>query len=345
MNYFEAALDLETATLVPDHREFALQPYRALLDPPQAEITALAISDGLNNQLYKTEYQSALDSIKGKKVLVWNGIFDIAWLLAKGYDVSNINWVDSMLLWKWLMNSQRTEHGGWRWSLAHGVEYFKQSLPNADRFIDFKKNAPLAGENTEYWDLRARLDTFYTLSIGNLIWLQLTERQKKLAIIEAMNLIPVAQSWLNGIWLDLEAVQKVEPEITQEMSDIEFRLGVNIRQQNKTEIWRPSPVLRSPKKLSELLYDVWKLPVEFYTDKGAPSTNKASLTYLADKNEKCLEILRWRELNTQLTKFVQGFNKSCSYLQMGNKCFPSPFLFSTKTGRMTYSSKTTSEVN
>jgi hypothetical protein len=54
--------------------------------------------------------------LAGQRVVGWNMQFDIAWLIATGHDVSQIKWFDGLLLWKWLMNSQRTDHGAWRWS-------------------------------------------------------------------------------------------------------------------------------------------------------------------------------------------------------------------------------------
>jgi hypothetical protein len=248
---------------------------------------------------------------------------------------------------------QRTDHGAWRWSLEYAVEYYAKYLPGAEAFIQMKQAAPAAGIDDDYWRKRAKADAVMTVLLGNLLWERLTPQQQRSAAIEATNLVPVARGWLMGICLDMDMVEAAAPSVTQEMEDIELRLGVHNNPvsgmpQDHAK-WEPSKILRSPTKLRNLLYEVWKLPVEFWTDGGKsgikkPSTGKAALTYLADRSDLCLEILAWRKLNTELTKFIQAFGKSVNYLQLGNKSFPSPKLFGTKTGRQTYASKTRAEV-
>ncbi len=349
MNHFNFSLDLETAGEEP---EFGLQPYRAMLTPPRAWITNCAVANLELKQsiVVSSNYQAVLDKLEGQRVVGWNVMFDVAWLIATGHDVSKIKWFDALLLWKWIKNSQRTDHGSWVWSLEHAVEYYKKDLPGAEAFIEMKQNAPLPGQNPAYWEKRAKLDTIFTVLLGNLLWDRLTPQQQKSASIEAMNLIPVANSWLMGIRLDVQQVERAAPAVTQEMEELEYRLGIHNAQAGPVldhSLWLPSKVLRSPKKLADLLYNVWKLPVEFRSDipPHNPSTHKAALTYLADISPPCLEILRWRTLNTELVKFILGIQKSVAYLQMGDKSFPAPKLFSTKTGRQTYQSSTMATVD
>jgi len=347
MNHFSYSLDLETAG---DEPGFGLQPYRALCDPPRAWITCCAVADLAAKRCVLTteNYQAELDKLAGQRVVGWNMKFDIAWLIATGHDVSKIKWFDAMLLWKWVLNSQRTDGGAWRWSLEHAVEYYAKYLPGAAKFIEMKKNAPADGIDDIYWKKRAKADTVMTVLLGNLLWERLSTQQKRSAAIEATNLVPVARGWLMGIYLDMDMVEAAAPSVTQGMEDIELRLGVHNApvsgEPQDHAKWAPSAILRSPKKLANLLYEVWKLPVEFRSEKtGEPSTHKAALTYLADRSDLCLEILAWRKLNTELTKFIQGFRKSVNYLNMGDRSYPEPKLFATKTGRQTYSSKTRAE--
>jgi DNA polymerase I-like protein with 3'-5' exonuclease and polymerase domains len=114
--------------------------------------------------------------------------------------------------------------------------------------------------------------------------------------------------------------------MAQEMSQLITKLGTEAK------------VLRSPKQFGELLYDKWKLPCSRFTEKGARATDKAALTYLADIDDRMLDLLRWRELNTQYTKFIEGIRKCREYLG-SDITHPSPKLFSTYTGRFTYASK------
>ena len=124
--------------------------------------------------------------------------------------------------------------------------------------------------------------------------------------------------------MDFSLIGKLVPEVTSEMEEIEFRLGVhNFQGAKELPPWTPSKILRSSKQLGELLYGSWNLPVKMYTEKGAPSpenpkgtpsTSKAALTYLADDADQVIEILRWRMLNTQLTKYIQSPLKAREYL-------------------------------
>ena len=347
LNHFDKSLDLETAGEEPG---VGLQPYRAMCNPPRGWITDCAVADLARKHvsLVKDNFQAELDKLAGQRVVGWNTKFDIAWLIATGHDVSKIKWFDAMLLWKWVMNSQRTDGGAWRWSLAAAVEYYQKYLPGAKAFLEMKENAPEPGENPEYWERRAKADVIFTVMLGNLLWGKLSEQQKRSAAMEATNLVPVARGWLMGICLDMDMVEAAAPSVTQGMEDIELRLGVHNAPisgapQDHSK-WEPSKILRSWQKLAHLLYKVWKLPVEFRSEKtGEPSTHKAALTYLADRSDLCLEILAWRKLNTELTKFIHGFRKSVRYLQMGDKSYPEPKLFATKTGRQTYSSKMRAE--
>ena len=145
--------------------------------------------------------------------------------------------------------------------------------------------------------------------------------------------------------MDYSLIRDIAPAVTQEMSDIEYRLGCsNFQHITITDMnaWSPSKTLRSPVKLGDRLYNIWGLQPDkrFYSEKtGKPSTDKAALTYLADKDDKVVEILRWRQLNTQLSKYLQSPLKARTYL--GNDVVhPDPSIFSTYTGRMTYKSKT-----
>jgi len=115
-----------------------------------------------------------------------------------------------------------------------------------------------------------------------------------------------------------------------EMREIEERLGVS------------GEVLASTKQLQNQLFNVWGLdPIDGMVSEktGQPGTDKKHLTYLAEKDNRVLEILRYRELSVRHSKFMESPRKAAEYLG-SNVVHPSPKLFSTLTGRMTYSSKT-----
>ena len=119
-------LDLETRSLDPEHPEYALQPWRFKEGTAEAYCCSIGRADGGAHLVEKqSQYRALLRKLEGKTVVTWNGVFDIAWLIAMGLyeEVRRINWVDGMILWKWLDNSQKTDRFP-KWSLADGVMRF-----------------------------------------------------------------------------------------------------------------------------------------------------------------------------------------------------------------------------
>jgi len=342
------ALDIETAPEQGHPEEYALQPWRLI--EGKARISNIAIAKDTGESMLVTKgYRTLLHSLAGSDVYTWNGVFDVAWLIAAGYwnEVKAIRWHDAMLLWKWGSNSQRKELMP-AWSLADGAKNFFPKETWLPGFIKMKESNHEAGDDDKYWEMRAKLDAIVTAKISVAATEKLTPKQIHSAAIESETIPEVARSWVWGVKVDYDLVTEVLPVITNEMCEIEFRLGVS-NAQNATEsalfvtdpaTWTPSKVLRSPKQLGELLYVKWKLTPKDFSDKtGAPKTDKAALTYLADQFDKCIEILRWRELNTQLTKYLQSPLKAREYLG-SDIVHPAPKIFSTYTGRFTYASKT-----
>lgn len=319
--------DLETSG---DEDGFALQPWR--VQEGKARIT-LSAAYFQGKRKVDTEYHSALvgDLRKaGKRVALWNGIFDIAWLYASDIDVSGIMWMDAMLLWKFLENGQS---GPMQWTLKAGAKRFLKDWPKLDEFIALKSE-DLPDPSDPYWLERVSMDAEATALIAEIIWPRLTEKQQRLALIQSVSLPAIAASWVNGVRLNVEAVQAARPGIIEEMIALEKELGLY----TPAKKYAPSKVLRSPMQMRTLLYDEWGLQCTRYTEKEAKSTDKAALTYLADIDDRVQTILKWRELNTILSKFINGPIECCEYLG-SNVTHAAPKLFSTYTGRMTYSSK------
>lgn len=324
-------LDIETKSKDPANPQWALEPWR--FRDGQVDITSIAIANGQGqSKLIGLDY---LPNLKGSRLVTYNGLFDIAFLFAAGVPVHEYKWVDAMLLWKWVDNSQKAERSP-SWGLAAAVQRWLSDLPWAQEFIRMKEQGEEA-RDAAYWERRAGLDAFACLLVAQRAFKELTAQQQRSALIEAECLAPVAASWVRGVPMAINECGAKAPAITQEMEDIESRLGVRVP---LGQTWRPSPILRSPQQMGSLLYDAWGLPVDqsMLTPKGARGTNKAALTYLADHSDLVLEILRWRELNTQLSKFIQGPLKAANYLG-SHTLHPAPKLFSTYTGRMTYGSK------
>lgn len=341
------SLDIETAPEEGQPQEYALQPWRAL--EGKAKITCIGIARSNGEALLRTDnFEELLESLQGQTLYTWNGIFDVAWLIAERHWklITGIHWVDVMQLWKWLDNGQLKETNP-AWSLVEGAKRWCKDEPWLEAFIDMKKNEPAPGSRDEYWERRAKLDSIVTSKIADAVLAQLDARRLKSAMIAAENIPVVARSWVMGVPLNYDSVDTIWPVVAKEMRDIEFSLQLsNHRGQEAAFVmqdvtqWIPSKILRSPKQLCGLLYETWGLTATRFSEKtDAPSTDKAALTYLADDEVRVIEILRWRELNTQLTKYLQSPQKARGYLGK-NVVHPSPKMFSTYTGRFTYQSKT-----
>ncbi len=338
-------LDGETRSLDPEHTEYALQPWRVREGKSEMFCIGLGNETGASRLILELDtYTEEIRKLKGQLVYGWNLMFDVAYLYAHGVpfeDLIAVKWVDSMLLWKWVANSQRQENIP-AWSLADAVKEFCINEDWAQTFLNMKGAGEIAGENEQYWKNRARFDCVVTAKVTQQVLRRITGRKLKSALIEAACIPQVARSWVDGVLIDADAIMEARPVIEQEMAEIEYRLGLSNAQHLHgidMDTWTPSKVLRSPAQLRETLYDKWQLPITNRSEKtNEPSTDKATLTYLADDNVMVIEILRWRLLNTQLTKYTNSPLKAMNYLG-SSQLHPSPHLFSTYTGRMTYTSK------
>ncbi len=338
-------LDGETRAKPGFPSEYALQPWRVRENAAEMFCIGFGNENG-STRLVKdiSTYTAEIQRLKGQLIYGYNLTFDVAWLVAHGVpfeDITAVTWVDVALLWKWVDNSQIKELKA-EWSLADAVKKFCGNEPWAATFIAMKKQDEEAGANTQYWENRARFDCVATAIVAERVLEKISGRKLKSAMIECACIPQIARSWVKGIMVDSDLIEEAMPPIKEEMATIEFRLGVSNQQHTNgidMDAWVPSKILRSPVQLGELLFKTWHLPVREVSEKtGRPSTDKATLTYLADDNDVATEILRWRKLNTQLTKYVQSPLKAQKYLGSA-VLHPSPRLFSTYTGRMTYTSK------
>ena len=341
------SLDIETAPVKGFPQEYALQPWR--YKEGKAKIDCISVAKASGEAILVTnpnQFRALLKSLAGKEIYTWRGTFDVAWLIAYGFEEEcrAIKWRDAMILWKWLDNSQLCERMP-KWSLADGVKRFFKDEPWCQPFIDMKKAEVHAGENDAYWETRAKLDAIMTSRVASVVLDKLDQQRIDSAMITMSGIVPVAGSWVRGVNIDYTLIDGITPAVTEEMAEIEMRLGCHNHGANAhlhigVNGWAPSKVLRSPKQLGELIYGTWGLPVKNRSEKtGAPSTDKAALTYLADDDDHVLEILRWRQLNTQLTKYLQSPLKARAYLGC-DVVHPSASMFNTYTGRYTYGSKT-----
>ena len=190
-------LDIETAPREGHPQEYALQPWR--YQEGKAHVTCVGLGRDTGEALLVTkpsQYRALLRSLAGRVIATWHGKFDAAWFIAMGYEkeVSAITWIDGAILWKWLINSQLTDRNP-SWSLAAAVEHFFSDEPWAQAFIKMKAKEEAAGENDQYWEMRAKLDCIATSRVVKAIIDKLDDRRLQSALITCSSIVPVAGSW------------------------------------------------------------------------------------------------------------------------------------------------------
>lgn len=335
--------DFETSGTLP---EYALQPWRHKSGDMWA--TSLAYMHQLNSrpamfgdvaaggiarQVIADMLALAIDN--RMTVVGWNVVFDIAILLAYGFhaEVAKINWLDGMLLWKHLANEPeydtiRTKKKSY--SLKQAVWEFLPQHAGYEDGVDFhtKDEAALA-ELLAY----NKRDVVFTARLTKMFFGLLSAQQLKAAMLEAKCLPLVADANLRGIPLDRSALSALGTMLDARATDALAELaphGVS------------EEVVRSPKKLAELLFDVWGLPIYKQTTgktTGAVSrsTDKEALHELSFIDPRAKVLRTYRESLGNKTKFVEKPQESLDY--SGDGCSrPQAVVFSTYTGRLTYSS-------
>ena len=328
--------DVETKSRDPSHPEYALQPQRA---PEQSRLTYAALArpngESLGIALPDNAWAAtgALDELlahiePGDTVVTWNGVFDLAWALVYGVGnrLARLRWMDAKLLWKWYDPNRYSYH---LYDAAEEILLKQLNLPWVPRYLAVKadeKAAMKEGRDTAQTAEYNKLDAYATALLAEYFWARLTPKQRNSAFIEASLLRPFAESWLNGVPLDLEHAERLTEEMRATKRRIEQELGLS------------EEVLSSPQQLGRVLYEDWKLPVVWETPKGGASTDKTALTYLTDHDPRAALILDWREANTRESKFCAGVF-ACTEYNGRAVSYSMPSIYSTYTGRVTYSSK------
>jgi hypothetical protein len=160
---------------------------------------------------------------EGAYVWTWNGVFDIACLIAQevrargiSYEdvpgiidaarvFEGVKWLDAMSAAKHVFRSQHTDHpSGARpvsWSLDNMSKELLKGWQHYNEFIEVKKEFSF---DQVYLRRRCELDTEATLLIGNAMWDRLTNQQRKALLIESESLFLIARSWMIGSRYDFQ---------------------------------------------------------------------------------------------------------------------------------------------
>jgi len=333
------SFDFETSGELP---EYALQPWR--VSSGKAWPTSLVwayrdptpqIKGGLWPNRGQMEQMLNYAINTNTPILGWNTAFDISWLLAYGLKdkVMQVRWLDGMLLWRHLFIEPEYENRQNRFSygLKEGVRKFLPQHAGYEEDVDFHSTDPAELEKLHKYNVR---DVVFTARISKMIWDQLDETQRNCAMVEAECLPLVAEANLNGMLVDTVTTHELRQYLTDRANDLLEELEPH----GITE-----KVVRSPKQLSELIFDVWKLPVikenvSKKTGKVSRSTDKEVMHELSFKDDRAAKVKQYREALNNRTKFADALLKSADYNENG-RTHPSAKIFGTYSGRFTYASK------
>lgn len=345
------AFDVETAG---ELQEYALQPFRARTG--EAWLTSYAVTtlvkgeprsvsvpippDPLRraahaHKLGKMLTQCAAD---GVRLVGWNMVFDMAWLIALGLreEVYACEWLDAMLLYRHLTAEPKLAGQRPRsYRLKDTVAEFYPDEAGYEEGIDFQATDPESVRRRLIYNAK---DTEFTLRFARKFLAQMTPAQENAALIEAACLPLVAESVVEGIAADRDAAAALSQSLDETAAVRFFELkmagGADVTKE----------VLASPKQLAELLYDKWGLPVLKMTaptatnPTGSRSTDKDALDLLASRDPRAKQLHEYKEARNNRTKFADAVITSLDYNGDG-RVRPAPRVYGTYTGRLTYASK------
>ena len=346
------ALDIETEATDPNMRQYAaLQPWR--LRQGKARITSIAVAreNGSVDQIVNEgsnwvgQVHDLLHSLDGQAVYAHNALFDVAWLIAQLQPdrmgdvpeaIKRIKWRDTSLLCKWLINGQRPETIRFSYSLMNLVATFLPNHPMTPFFVKMKTEGVAPGDNPEYWQKRGEMDAIMTLALAQFFQEKLPSEQRIGFLTEQDCIVPVANSWIMGMRIDQAQLAKNDTHFLQVRAAAAKKLGVD------------SDLFTSTKRLPQLVYSEWGMPILERTPTGNPKCDADNLKWLAYKmreveNEemavKLETIIEAKQAATLHSKYVKSMYEALAHTGDGY-IYPAPRIFGTYTGRFTYSSTT-----
>jgi len=362
------SFDVETMRNVEPGINYGLQPWRAVTNEAIVRCWAISwIEDGklcheAHIGLNRHQMSLFLQKIAREKktLIVWKGTFDIAFLIAYGLiaEVRACNWLDALIVWKNVDRHRR------KYGLKLAVELFFPQHAGYERDIDFEGNiTPLLKYNM--------LDTDLTLLLALKFWGMLTEREKISLLIDMCDLTAVAESNVNGIFLNVAGVKKTVVMLHKKRSDNLAKLmpyletisqlyarggkipnvelkkrfpDIDLKSVNYLQEISDYPAINldSDQQVAKLLFQDWNLPVYKLTPKGAVSVDKEVLLETAHLDERAKWLQQYRETTGLISKCVKAVVKTIQYNNEKGEAEPitRPELnkAGTVTDRCTYSS-------
>lgn len=348
------SFDLETAAKSEKHRQYGgLQPWRIPHGTVHVTSASICRPDGtvwsahrrtMGDSVFNECFKDMLLSLEGKIVYAHNAIFDVAMSIASlkqsrtdriPSSIRNIRWYDTILLAKWLTNGQKADELKLSYALDNLVKLFMKDHPLCEEFVRMKAEKVDPGSDP-YWERRNQMDVIMTQAMAVKFEDKLPDVQRNGYSTEAWNIVPAANSWVMGIRVDQNRLEKVEHDYNLEQKQILDRIKI------------PASTITSPKQLGHLLFNQMGLTPESYTPTGSPSTRSDDIKMMAFKvnqsgNEKLAgfmnDIIRYKQICTLKSKFVDGAKRALDHTGDGYM-YGVPRIFGAYTGRFTYSSMT-----
>jgi DNA polymerase I-like protein with 3'-5' exonuclease and polymerase domains len=338
------SFDIETSGDLP---EYALQPWR--VKDKQAWITSYAASTYAEDGSI-VSYGEVMPSrewlrrvltewvVKKATVVAWNAGFECAWLIAYGLGdlVDKLQWLDGMLLWRhWDVEPEyeMVRHKKRSYGLKECVAEFLPEHAGYEEDVNFHDPSPEARAKLLHYN---KEDTEYTLILTKMFYDTLAQEPRRLAaaLIEAQCLPVVARPTFDGMVIDTIGAHALQASLEQTAAEALKILAPH----GVTET-----IARSPKQLSNLIFNVWGLPIikqntSKLTGNTTDSTDKEVLHELAFIDPRAKVLRTYREALGNQKKFAETPLEACEYNNDG-RAHPVARVFSTYTSRMTYSSK------
>lgn len=337
----QRTLDLETSDGTDNFASnYALEPWRARQG--KAFISSVHVYD---DEGYYAEIErptreqlvELLEEHEGYEMVCHNAIFDVAWLIASIEPdkrkpvpkcVRKIRWRCSMLLAKWVVNGRLADDMHFGLSLVNLCLNLLKGEEGLDEFVAIKQGVVLDPSNP-YWKIRGKLDVIWTHKLYKYLLTKLPKPSWRGYVIEQSQIKRFADSWLTGLWVNQEKLDKAEFDLNLIVAKGCEELGVS------------SSVIASPAQLGKLVFGDWGFTPISKTPMGQASTAADDFKLIAyvTRDQRLLKIVAVKQAMTLLSKFVAGTRKALERTGDGY-LYGAPRLFGTTSGRLTYSSET-----
>jgi DNA polymerase I-like protein with 3'-5' exonuclease and polymerase domains len=309
---------------------YGLQPYRVLQG--EARITSFAFVTEAGNTL-KAGLNPSIEDIREMLAWIakttptayligWNVVFDCAWLIACGLEkeVRACRWLDGEVLRRAIENDTTDK----RYGLKPTVTKYLPSYAGYEQEVggDFNEiNDALLQYNI--------LDAGLTAKLGRLFIDELAgTRRLTLSALISKSIVPVAKAWVEGIHVDLEAV------------DVWEKRALADRDKAFAEVMRLSGLPDWDAEAAKKMLASHVQLKKFLHAKGyeVAKTDKVELSKLYHV-PLIKAIADWKKENKSITTYIKAVRASLAYTGT-DRTHPSCRLWNTYTGRFGYTSKT-----